>query len=64
MDGFPEQFNADKEMIGYARAETLLGEIGAAQPQDVIDRFKAVLSEWKGEFQQSDDVTFVAVRVK
>jgi len=63
-DGFPEQFNKDREILGYHRAEALLKEIGAKECEDVIESCKLVLKEWQGEEDQSDDVTFVAIKVK
>ena len=63
-DGFPEQFNTSRDILGYERALELLQEIGRLEPQRVIDRFKQELDAWRGNEDQSDDVTFVAVQVK
>ncbi|MBX2818457.1 MAG: hypothetical protein KTR29_02210, partial [Rhodothermaceae bacterium] len=59
-----EQFNKDREILGYHKAEALLREIGASECEDVIESCKQVLKEWQGEEDQSDDVTFVAIKVK
>lgn len=63
-DGFPEQFNNAREILGYDKAHTLLESQGANDPEAIIAHFKKVLSEWQGDEVQSDDVTFVAVRMK
>ena len=63
-DGFPEQFNADREILGYNSANTLLKRIGTQEPEQIIERFKEALKVWRADEDQSDDVTFVAVRVR
>ena len=63
-DGFPEQFNASREIIGYEKAHQLLEKVGSTDPETIITHFKRTLHEWKGAEVQSDDVTFVVVKIK
>ena len=63
-DGFPEQFDTAREMIGYDRAVQVMEEIGSTEPEQIIERFKLELDAWKEQASQSDDVTFIAIRSK
>ncbi|HVF28633.1 MAG TPA: PP2C family protein-serine/threonine phosphatase [Pyrinomonadaceae bacterium] len=62
-DGFAERFNAAGEMIDYAAANTVLAQVAAQTPQEIIDRFVQTGESWAGSRRQ-DDVTFVEVKVK
>ena len=62
-DGFPELFNAEGEMLGYARAKSLFGEIAGRPPHEVIRRLKQEVATWS-DGSLKDDVTFVVIGVE
>ena len=63
-DGFPEQFNDEREMRGYDYAQQVLEETCPASPEDIITTFKNALTAWSKNQAQTDDVTFVVCKVK
>ena len=63
-DGYPEQFNSNREILGYDKAEKLLFEVGNSECEAVIEQCKRTLLDWQGDEEQSDDVTFVAIKFK
>ena len=63
-DGFPEMFNETGEMLADETAKNLLGEIAAASPQEIINRFVEAGEKWAGTRPPDDDVTFVVLKVK
>ena len=63
-DGFPELFNGDREMLGYARARSELLQVGRQSPDEILEHFRSVCNEWIGTTARADDVTFVVIRVK
>jgi hypothetical protein len=63
-DGFPDQFGGpDGKKMKIARLKNLIGEI-ASLP---IDRQEEMLTtffrEWKGNYDQVDDVLFMGVKI-
>ena len=63
-DGFPERFNAAGEILDYARANTVLAQVAAQTPQEIINHFVQAGESWAGSRPQDDDVTFVVLKVK
>jgi serine phosphatase RsbU (regulator of sigma subunit) len=63
-DGFPERFNAQQEMLGYAKARDVLVEAAPFPPQAIIEHFVTVGEQWAAGRAQDDDVTFVVLKVK
>lgn len=63
-DGYAEQFNANDEMMGYARAKEMFKEAatrGKTAPE-VIAYLSTDARKWRGEQPQDDDITFVALK--
>ena len=63
-DGFPEQFNADREMRGYDFAEEVLQQTCPASPDKIVAELKKALADWSQNQVQTDDVTFVVCKIK
>ena len=63
-DGFPELFNEANETLGYERAVTVFEEVAYKSPEEIIEHFKDTASSWMNDRAQSDDVTFLVMRVK
>jgi serine phosphatase RsbU (regulator of sigma subunit) len=62
-DGCPETENAQEEMFGSERLESLLILSSAGGPNDVLLRVEAALKEFRGVREPYDDATMMAVRV-
>lgn len=63
-DGFPEMFNTENEMLGFAEAADVLPDIAGNSSQEIINRFVEVGEKWAGNRPPDDDVTFVVMKVK
>jgi sigma-B regulation protein RsbU (phosphoserine phosphatase) len=63
-DGYPERFNGRNEMLDYGSAKSVLADVAALSPQEIIDAFVNVGDKWAGGRPQDDDVTFVVLKVK
>lgn len=63
-DGFPEQFDHNREMRGYDFAIDLLHKICPSSPDAIIATFTSSLNEWRAGQAQTDDVTFVVYKVR
>ncbi len=63
-DGFPELFNAAREMLGYDEAAVLFQRVvqDASSAKAVVDGLVSHLRAWAGDQPPDDDVTFVVVR--
>lgn len=61
-DGFPELFNAEKEMLGYETAIDLFAEVADASPAEIIQRLVEYGQSWSGQRSPDDDVTFVVLK--
>ena len=62
-DGCPETENAQEEMFGTERLESLLVVSSAGGPNDVLLRIEAALKGFRGAREPYDDATMMAVRV-
>ncbi len=63
-DGLPELFNEEKEMFGYEKVKELLLINSQKSSQEIIDILKSSITNWSGELDHNDDVTFVVIKVK
>jgi serine phosphatase RsbU (regulator of sigma subunit) len=63
-DGFPERFNDDSEMLGYAKAHEVLKTSASLSAQEVIAQLVAAGDHWAAGRAQDDDVTFVVLKVR
>jgi len=63
-DGFPELPNAEGEPIGYDRVRQLLVESCDGTPQEIIQGLAQFAADWRPGEAPSDDITFVALRLR
>jgi serine phosphatase RsbU (regulator of sigma subunit) len=63
-DGFPELFNAQKEILDYDRAKEIFGSVAELSPNKIVDKLCREADTWQGGANQEDDITFVVVKVK
>ncbi len=63
-DGLPEQMNSHKEIFDYSRVLKYFDEIAENAPNELINRFVQKAEDWMGGQKQSDDVTFVVIKVR
>lgn len=63
-DGLPELQNADEEMYGYERLKRILNVNGNKSSGEIISALEIEAKHWKGDMEQNDDITFIAVKVK
>lgn len=63
-DGYMEQFNGRKEMLGQESIKKTLQNSYSKAPQAIIEDLVRNLESWQGDAPQQDDVTFVVLKVK
>lgn len=63
-DGFPELLNGNNEQFGYDRIKTTFLECADKSPEEIIKNFRIEGSNWAGDKDPDDDVTFVVIKVK
>ena len=63
-DGLPEQMNSHKVIFDYSRVLKYFGEIAENTPNEIINRLVQKADEWADGQKQSDDITFVVIKVK
>ncbi len=61
-DGFPELFNPQKELLGYEKMKNEFIEVASKTPNEIIERFKLVIDEWREGAEINDDITFIVVK--
>jgi serine phosphatase RsbU (regulator of sigma subunit) len=61
-DGFPEAMNAQNQEFGDDRFYQLVGQLGHLDARSLIERLVAAIAKHRGEAEQSDDLTLIAVR--
>lgn len=61
-DGFPEIQNDRKEQYGYQRLSDTFLHIGNKNSNDIISMLKNEVSNWLGNKELEDDVTFVVIK--
>ncbi|MFI5180647.1 MAG: SpoIIE family protein phosphatase [Thermoanaerobaculia bacterium] len=62
-DGFAEALDPDGNALGFERAAETLRDAANAPAREVIDRLMVTVAAWRRSREQSDDITFVVVRV-
>jgi len=63
-DGLPEQMNSHKVIFDYSRVLKYFDEIAENTPKDIINRLVQKADGWMDGQKQSDDITFVVIKVK
>ena len=63
-DGYPELHNQSDELFGYEKVLSTIGNNAEKEPEELIKLLKEEGTEWRGEKELLDDVTFVVVKVK
>ncbi|MBU0475375.1 MAG: SpoIIE family protein phosphatase [Bacteroidetes bacterium] len=63
-DGFPELFNTDKELLGYDKVKEEFAKVAEENPNEIIEKLKTVICNWKGNLEINDDITFVIIKKK
>ena len=61
-DGFPEQFNSDREMLGLARTQAFYREVAAQSPEAIIAHLREAGAAWGNGQPPEADVTFVVLK--
>jgi serine phosphatase RsbU (regulator of sigma subunit) len=63
-DGLPELFDKDMNMFGYENVTKVFSEVADRSPEEIIEHLNKIGSDWIGNSEQDDDVTFVVIKVK
>ena len=63
-DGFPELFDAGREMLGYEGAVEVFRETAGRSPEEVIAHLRGVAEAWSDGRAPDDDLTFLVMKVK
>jgi serine phosphatase RsbU (regulator of sigma subunit) len=59
-DGYPDQFGAEGK-LKYSRFRNILLECSQMKPNDAKSFLSEKLDEWRGEYEQTDDVLVVGI---
>jgi serine phosphatase RsbU (regulator of sigma subunit) len=63
-DGLPDQFGGpDGKKMKIARLKSLIEEISPLEISDQEEALTKFLLEWKGDYEQVDDILFMGVKV-
>ena len=62
-DGLPELRNKHDEMFNYARIKRKFNKIAEKDPEEIIDNLVESADNWMSGTQQTDDITFVVIKV-
>jgi len=62
-DGFTEQLGADGQPLGFEGAAQAFASACGGSAREVVDGLTASVAAWRGSREQTDDITFVVVRV-
>jgi len=62
-DGLPEQMNSHMVIFDYSRVLKYFDEIAENTPNEIINCLVQKADEWVDGQKQSDDITFVVIRV-
>ncbi len=63
-DGVNEAYGTDDQQFGEKRLYRLLEQYGQAPPGQCLDSILAALDNFRGECEQSDDITMLCVRYR
>jgi serine phosphatase RsbU (regulator of sigma subunit) len=63
-DGFPELQNDKNEQYGYKKLVETLLQVGSKRADEFINVFKNEVTDWNGNKELEDDITFVVIKVK
>ena len=63
-DGFPELFDKDMNMLGYDKVSALFSEVAEKSPEEIIEHLNRNGTNWIGDAEPDDDITFVVLKVK
>lgn len=63
-DGFPERFNENNEMCGYGKPKSILMDVHNLTSKEIIEHLIKTGNAWAGKAVQSDDITFMIIKVK
>jgi serine phosphatase RsbU (regulator of sigma subunit) len=62
-DGLAEQLNSADRPFGYESVEDAFRGVATGSARDVVESLLAQAAAWRGEREQGDDITLVAIRV-
>jgi serine phosphatase RsbU (regulator of sigma subunit) len=62
-DGFSEQLDSDGQPLGFDGASHAFAGACGGSAREVVDRLTATVTSWRGAREQTDDITFVVIRV-
>ncbi|MFI5168264.1 MAG: SpoIIE family protein phosphatase [Thermoanaerobaculales bacterium] len=62
-DGFSEQASPEGQPVGFEGAAHAFAAACGGPAREVVDRLSAVVRSWRRTNEQTDDITFVVVRV-
>jgi len=63
-DGLPELFDKNMNMFGYENVTRVFSEVADRSPAEIIEHLNKTGSDWIGNSEPDDDVTFVVIKVK
>jgi serine phosphatase RsbU (regulator of sigma subunit) len=63
-DGLPELFDKEKNMFGYENVTKEFSKVADRSPEEIIQHMNKTESDWIGNSEPDDDVTFVVIKVK
>jgi ligand-binding sensor domain-containing protein len=63
-DGLPEQMNKDEEMFNYTQVKSIFSEAAVKNPDKIIEALLSAGDKWMDGLVQSDDISFVVIRIK
>jgi serine phosphatase RsbU (regulator of sigma subunit) len=63
-DGLPELFDKDMNMFGYENVTRVFSEVADKSPAEIIEHLNKIGSDWIGNLEPDDDVTFVVIKVR
>lgn len=62
-DGFFETRNAQRELFGFERLMIAIDQSDPTNPQRALDHLLSVLNQFRGDAEQSDDMTGIIIQV-
>jgi sigma-B regulation protein RsbU (phosphoserine phosphatase) len=62
-DGFFETRNAQRKMFGFEQLMIAIDQSDPADPQRALDHLLAVVSQFRGDAEQDDDMTAIIIQV-